>query len=105
MRLSVVPYKYGTNLTINAIRVLKKNVVIFYLHTVLIKCSVSIKCGTHLTFNAIKVHKKNVLNFCLHKVLIKCSIFIRESSIWFYLDSSLQQTKYYGRKYPLYVIF
>ena len=63
------------------------------------------KRGTHLGFNVIRVLKKNVLNFCLHKVLIKCRVSIRKSSIWFYIDSPIQETKYYEKKYPLYVIF
>ena len=56
--------------------------------------SISLKRGTHLTFNGIIVF---ILTFCLHKVLIKC-VSIRKSFIWFCIDSSVQQTKYYGRK-------
>ena len=35
-------YKRGTHLTFNAIRVLKKIVLTFYLHQILIKCRFSI---------------------------------------------------------------
>ena len=40
--------------------------------------------------------------FCLRKVLIKWRVSIKKSSIWFYIDSSVQKTKSYGKKYPLY---
>ena len=41
--LKVVLFKRGTHLGFNAIRVLKKNVLNFCLHKVLIKCRVSIR--------------------------------------------------------------
>ena len=46
--------------------------------------------GTHLTFHAIRDRNKNVLAFCLHKILVKCRVSISKSSIWFYIDSSVQ---------------
>ena len=52
--------------------------------------NILVKRGTHLTFNAARVLKINVLTFCLHKVLPKCRVSIRKSSIWFYINSSVQ---------------
>ena len=57
----------------------------------------ALKRGTHLTFNALIMLKKGALTFCLYKVLIKCRVSIRKSSIWFYIDSSVQSMKYYAK--------
>ena len=51
---------------------------------------ISGKHGTHFTFNVMRVLKKNVLTSCLHKILMKCCVSIRKSSMWFYIDSSVQ---------------
>ena len=39
---------------------------------------------------AARVLKINVLTFCLLKVLPKCCVSIRKSSVWFYINSSVQ---------------
>ena len=52
----------------------------------------------HVTIRYTGIFSRKFSVVLYASLAIKCRVSIRISSIWFYIDSSVQQTKYYGKK-------